>query len=159
LMPILKITTQMIESWLLPRQVDIVVSVAPGVDPEHMLGMVAAGAQISSEPVRELCERLDLALVCSGTASLEAALAGVPHEIIYRTGKINYWLARRLVKLEHIGLTNIILDREMVHEHLQEHVAPVPLARSLLRWISRPNIRYAFYEDARTLRDNCKTPS
>ncbi len=51
----------------------------------------------------------DFGLVCSGTATLEAALAGLAHVIVYRGHPLNLFLARRLVKIDRIGLPNIIL--------------------------------------------------
>jgi lipid A disaccharide synthetase len=57
-----------------------------------------------------------------------------------------------------VGLSNLILQRQMVREHLQEQVAPLPLARNLLRWVGRPAERQAFYADARRLRQLCGKP-
>ena len=94
--------------------------------------------EITTEPLPRLLAEVDLALVCSGTASLEAALAGVPHELVYRTGAFNGSWGRRLVHTSHIGLSNIILEQTMVREHIQDQASPLPLARSLLRWLARP---------------------
>ena len=54
----------------------------------------------------------DFAFVCSGTATLEASLIGVPFVLAYKAKKIDYFIAKRFVKLNHIGLANIILDFE-----------------------------------------------
>ncbi len=113
---------------------------------------------MTTEPLRELMPRLDLALVCSGTASLEVALAGVPHEIVYRTGRLTAFLGRRLVKSPHIGLANLILDKRVVREHLQDEASPLPLARELLRWLARPADRQAYYGEVRRLRQLCGAP-
>jgi len=98
---------------------------------------------------------VDLALVCSGTASLEAALAGVPHELVYRTGALNAFIARRLVNTPHIGLSNLIMNRRIVREHVQDEATPLPLARNLLRWLARPVERQTFYRDVHQLRELC----
>ncbi len=155
LLPILKVTSQALIGHLGDRQVQFVVSAAPGVDPQSIRSIFDKNAEISSESLQRILSGSDLALVCSGTASLEAALAGVPHEVVYRTGKFNYWLAKRLVHTEYIGLSNLILDRTVVREHVQEAASPLPLARSLLRWVARPNERQTFYKDARNLRRKC----
>ena len=59
------------------------------------------------------------AICTSGTITLETALLGVPHVIIYRTHPINYWIAQRLVRTEHIGLSNIMAERTIAPELIQ----------------------------------------
>lgn len=158
LLPTLKVTAQALVGHFEQREVRFVVSAAPGVDPLRLSDTFETGTEICQDPLRDLYPRLDMALVCSGTASLEAALAGVPHELVYRTGAINYWIGRRLLQTEHVGLSNLILGRPMVREHLQDQVAPLPLARHLLQWLGRPGERQAFYADARRLRQLCGKP-
>jgi lipid-A-disaccharide synthase len=155
LLPVLKVTSQAIVGHLANRNVRFVVSLAPGVDPVAISSVFESGVEISDKTLPRLLADADLALVCSGTASLEAALAGVPHELVYRTGTLNAFLGRRLVSTPHIGLSNIILGREMVREHLQEHASPLPLARSLLRWLARPAERQDFYGHVRRVRQLC----
>ena len=63
----------------------------------------------------------DFAFICSGTATLEAALIGTPFVLCYKARAFDIWLARKLVKLKHVGLANIIfdfLDEEPLHEEL-----------------------------------------
>lgn len=71
------------------------------------------------------------ALVKSGTTTLEAALAGVPFVTAYRTSSITWMLARRLVKVEHIALANLVAGRRVVPEVLQHEVTPEGLADAL----------------------------
>ncbi len=54
-----------------------------------------------------------------------------------------------------IPLEYSVARRRMVREHFQEQAAPLPLARNLLRWLSRPAERQAFYGDVRTVREMC----
>jgi len=61
----------------------------------------------------------DAALVSSGTATLETALFKVPQVVCYRTSTISYHIARSLVDLEYMSLVNLILDRPVVAEFLQ----------------------------------------
>ncbi len=155
LLPVLKVTCQAVMGHLSAREIRFIVSAAPGVDPIPVSAVFDGKFEICQDPLPRLLNRLDLALVCSGTASLEAALAGVPHELVYRTGQINAFIARRLVRTPHIGLSNLIMDRRMVREHFQEQASPLPLARSLLRWLARPAERQTFYGDVRRLRQLC----
>ena len=98
-----------------------------------------------AEPLPDLLPRLDLALVCSGTASLEAALAGVPHESSTAPAPSTTSWAGAWSGRPHIGLSNLVCGSEMVREHVQDAAAPLPLARSLLRWLARPAERQDFY--------------
>jgi lipid-A-disaccharide synthase len=71
-------------------------------------------------------------LLKSGTNTLEAAVAGLPHVIGYRTSPITYAIARRVVKIPHIGLVNVVAGREVSKEFVQEHFEPEPVAAALL---------------------------
>jgi lipid-A-disaccharide synthase len=158
LLPILKVTAKAVTGHLGDRGVRFIVSVAPGVDPTLINEVFDAGVEISREPLPQLLKRMDLALVCSGTASLEAALAGVPHELVYRTGAFNNFVGRKLLKSPYIGLSNLIMGQQMVREHLQDAASPLPLSRNLLRWLARPAERQDFYGHVRRLRQMCGRP-
>ena len=62
-------------------------------------------------------------LVASGTATLETALFNTPMLILYRISAASYWLARLLVHIKYIGIVNILADREVVPEFIQQDVS------------------------------------
>lgn len=70
-------------------------------------------------------------LVKSGTTTLEAALAGTPMVIAYRTSGLTYWLARRLVRVDHIGLVNLVVGERLAPEYVQDEATPEALAAAL----------------------------
>jgi lipid-A-disaccharide synthase len=77
-----------------------------------------------------------LALTASGTSTLELGLLGVPEIVAYRGNWLNGMIARRLVRVPHVGLVNLILGRREVPELLQAAASPralVDLSRRLLR--------------------------
>lgn len=158
LLPVLKVTTMAILGHMSDRPVRFVVSIAPGVDPALINEVFDTGIELSRAPLPQLLESADLALVCSGTASLEAALAGVPHELVYRTGGFNSFIGKRLLRTPYIGLTNLILGQGVIREHLQDDASPLPLSRNLLRWLARPAERQNFYAHVRRLREMCGGP-
>lgn len=82
---------------------------------------------------RELCARAHVGLIASGTATLEAAIIGLPHVIAYRTDVVSARLARHLLRVGHIGLPNIILGGRVCPEVLQDELTPERLAGHLLR--------------------------
>jgi lipid-A-disaccharide synthase len=62
----------------------------------------------------------DVALCKSGTTTLEAAVAGCPCAVVYKTSPITYFIARRLVTIPHIGLLNVVAGREVAPEFVQD---------------------------------------
>ena len=76
--------------------------------------------------------------VASGTATLETALLGAPLVIVYRVGWINHAIARRVVKLTHIGLPNIVAGREVAPELIQQAFTASAVADTLGRWLDDP---------------------
>jgi lipid-A-disaccharide synthase len=64
--------------------------------------------------------RADRAVVCSGTATLEAAIIGVPFVLVYKAKRSDYFIGRLFVKLSHVGLANIIFDFDGLNEFHSE---------------------------------------
>jgi len=73
----------------------------------------------------------DIALAASGTVALELAMAKTPAVVTYRINPITAWVVRRMIKVRFVHLVNIILDREVVPEFLQESCRPDFLAAAL----------------------------
>ena len=82
---------------------------------------------------RALCARARGGLIASGTATLEAALAGLPHVIAYRTDRLTAAVARRVLLTNHVGLPNIIADARILPEVLQDQLTPPRLAQHLMQ--------------------------
>jgi len=72
-----------------------------------------------------------VALVKSGTITLELACAQVPMVVTYRVSPITAWLLRRMIKVKFASLVNLLLKREVIPELLQEHCTPELLAQKL----------------------------
>jgi lipid-A-disaccharide synthase len=83
----------------------------------------------------------DAALVASGTATLEAALARCPMVITYRLNPITYWLVRRRAMVPYVGLPNILAGEFIVPELLQEDATPANLAQALGNWLDNRSAR------------------
>lgn len=82
-----------------------------------------------------------LAIAASGTVSLEAALAGLPLITIYKTRLLTAWLARRLIRVPHVNLVNLILNRPAVPELLQDDCTPDLIASSAVRLLEDEQLR------------------
>lgn len=135
-----------------------IVSRAPGVAAGELDPARAAGHEIVTAPLSDLTPDLDLALVCSGTASLETALAGVPHALAYRTSALNHWLGSRLVRVERIGLANLALGHDMVREFVQGDATPEALAADLSLWQENASRRARFASRTDELREALGAP-
>ncbi len=70
----------------------------------------------------------DIAVVASGTATLETALLGVPMIIVYRVSPLTYLIGRAVVNIDHIGLVNIIAEKTIVPELIQGDASPEKMA-------------------------------
>lgn len=77
----------------------------------------------------------DLAIVSSGSATLEAAILGTPTIVIYRISLFSYCIARMLVTIKHISLPNIIAGKEVFPEFIQ-HIPPEKIAEKALYMIN-----------------------
>ena len=78
----------------------------------------------------------DAAIVCSGSATLETGCAGTPLVVIYRTSPLTYFIARRLVRVEHIGMINILAGERVAPEYVQRAARPEPIARDVVRFLT-----------------------
>jgi lipid-A-disaccharide synthase len=85
----------------------------------------------------------DAALAASGTVAVELAMAGTPHAIAYRVHPLTAALARRLLKISHVDLVNILLKREAVPELLQEDCRADLLAETMTGLLSDAQAREA----------------
>ncbi len=82
---------------------------------------------------REALNASDAAAVTSGTATLEAAILGVPTAIVYKTSALNYRLLRPIISVEHFGLINLIAQERLANEFIQNDFTLENLARELFR--------------------------
>ncbi len=85
----------------------------------------------------------DVALAASGTVALELAMAGLPAVVAYRINPLTHALVKRIVKVPHAHLLNLVLGREAVPELLQENCTPERVAAALQRLLDDPTARAA----------------
>ncbi|GMW00862.1 MAG: lipid-A-disaccharide synthase [Candidatus Hydrogenedentota bacterium] len=80
-------------------------------------------------------------LVASGTATVETMLHGVPMIILYKVASMTYWLARWLVRVDHIGMVNILAGKRIVPEFIQHDAAPAKVIPAALELIADSEAR------------------
>jgi lipid-A-disaccharide synthase len=110
-----------------------VVAQAPGQDPSFYQNLLSPYPNVSSvrNQTYSLLLNAQAACVTSGTATLETALFGVPEIVCYKGSAISYQIARRLIKVKYISLVNLIMDKLVVKELIQDELTPENLRREL----------------------------
>lgn len=89
----------------------------------------------------------DVVLVKSGTVTLEALLYKKPMVIAFMASPISFWIARKIINVKYIGLPNLLADKPLVPEILQEEAKPAVLAEALLSYFKDPQKSHALKEE------------
>ncbi|MDR1255856.1 MAG: lipid-A-disaccharide synthase [Puniceicoccales bacterium] len=93
-----------------------------------------------------------VALMSSGTMSLKCCLAAIPGAILYKANCLTFAIAKRLVKLKHIGIANILLERGAWPEFIQGAIKPKIVAKYLLECVGDGDIASQHKDDAEKLK-------
>ena len=96
------------------------------------------------------------AVVASGTATVEAALAGTPMIIVYKASEVNWRLIRPLIHLDTFGMVNLIAGRRIVPELIQHDVTGEKIASEVASIISDPGRLSKMREDLAVVRERLK---
>ena len=110
-----------------------IVAKAPGLDESFYDELLRPFENVSyvSGQTYELLMQAEAAIVTSGTATLETALFGVPEVVCYKGSPISYQIAKRVIKVKYISLVNLIMDRLVVKELIQDALTPENLKTEL----------------------------
>lgn len=100
---------------------------------------------------RTVMAAADVVLLASGTATLEALLLKRPMVVTYRVHPLTYALARRLVRVAHVSLPNLLAGRALVPELLQDQATPERLGAAVLSFLEDPGARASLQETFRAL--------
>ncbi|SNS35385.1 lipid-A-disaccharide synthase [Belliella buryatensis] len=99
------------------------------------------GIKVIFDQTYDLLHYSTAAIVTSGTATLETALFRVPQVVVYKTSTLSYAIAKRLIRVPYISLVNLIGEREIVKELIQEDFNKDRLANELNKILSNPVYR------------------
>ena len=131
--------------------IQVVVPLAPGLNKEALAPILAASRlpiQVVDSEFYDLTSACDAIVAASGTVTLEIALLGVPHFICYRVSPVTYKILRCLVKIPYVGLCNIVTNKALITEILQDDVTVQRLEEELRDRLSRTD-QQAVAEDIR----------
>ena len=131
-----------------------VVAKAPGILDEFYDDLLKDYPNVSSvqNKTYELLLHAKAACVTSGTATLETALFGVPEVICYKGSRVSYQIARRLIKVKYISLVNLIMDKPVVKELIQDELTAPNLRDELSKLLSDPARLEELKKDYRDLK-------
>ena len=133
-----------------------IVAKAPGLPDEFYNELLQPYSNVDSvaNKTYELLSQSQAALVTSGTATLETALFAVPEIICYKGNGISYHIAKRLIKIKYIGLVNLIMDKQVVKELIQDELTEKNLVAELELLLTNENKKQQLakdYADLKTL--------
>lgn len=134
---------------------EFVVAEAPGQDSEFYASFLQAYKNVSSvkNATYQLLLESKAALVTSGTATLEAALLGVPEIVCYKGSSISYQIAKRLIKIKYICLVNLIMDKLVVTELIQDDLTTKNLIKELNDLLHNQKRREELKSDYQALKE------
>jgi lipid-A-disaccharide synthase len=139
ILPVMLKSAQIIQDKI--KNAQFIIAKSPQVELDLYNGMLKKfrlESRIAEGRTYDCLNACDFALVCSGTATLEAAIMQKPFLIIYKMDLLNYLLYRPQVKLACIGMVNIVAQRKIIPEFIQFHACPQKIADTALKILNNP---------------------
>jgi lipid-A-disaccharide synthase len=121
-----------------------VLPLAPGIEQtfvQPFIDHLDVTIRLFQGNIYELLSLCDVALVTSGTATLETAIMGVPMVIVYKVSPVSYWIGRLVIKVPHIGLVNLVAEEEIVPELIQGQATADSLAQEAMTLLDDTGVR------------------
>jgi lipid-A-disaccharide synthase len=120
----------------------VLVTRAPGLSREwfdaQLAGTHAEDVRVHPGDFPEILSACEAGAVASGTASLEAAVTGMPLVVVYRMGVLSHAIGRLMVRLPHIAMPNLVAGRRVVPELVQGECNAGRISTELLRYLEQP---------------------
>lgn len=132
-----------------------VVAKAPGMEDAFYHNFISAYKNVTTVQAQTyaLLHSSQAALVTSGTATLETALFGVPEVVCYKGSPISYVIAKRVIKVKYISLVNLIMDRALVKELIQDEMTVANCSAELKRLLTDAGAREQLDADYKALKN------
>lgn len=119
-------------------QAQFVIAAVDSLEESVYTPAIRAGLKVVYNQTYDLLSHAVAAVVTSGTATLETALFRVPQIVVYETSPVTYFFAKRLVKIDFISLVNLIAEKEVVKELIQDDFSIENLKKELNLILSNP---------------------
>jgi lipid-A-disaccharide synthase len=139
---------------LLPRASTIPEEVIASI-----LGNHPGDIQVIHGDMHRVLSACDFAFVASGTATLETAIMRVPMVILYRVSPLSYWIGKKVIKVPSIGLPNLVAQKKIVPELIQNEVTPERLTHEALSLLKNSERKDRMVNELINLREKLGTTS
>ncbi|OPY14394.1 MAG: Lipid-A-disaccharide synthase [Syntrophus sp. PtaB.Bin001] len=144
------------------KSIQFLLPVADTLDMEWISGLIAKEnspeVKLIQGATYDAVAAADVAVVVSGTATLETALLGTPLIVIYSVSSLTYIIGRMLISVEHIGLVNIVAGKTVAPELIQHEANPNRIAAEVLSILNDSGRRKAVQEELSLLREKLGQP-
>ena len=133
-----------------------IVPLAPNIDAERFRGPVSLlrgmGVKFVKRRTIETLADSDLAVVASGTATLQAALLGVPNVVVYKVSPVTYFAGKTILNVKYISLVNIIPGRQVVRELIQREANAINIMQEVRKILYDGSYRSAMMSSFEEIR-------
>ena len=138
-----------------------IIPLAPGI-PKTILSSRMKNISVPVKVVEgftyDVMNLSELLITASGTATLEGAILGKPMIIIYKVSFLSYWIGRALIRVDHIGLVNLVAEKEIAPELIQKDVNPQRIADEAFRILRDPILSRKMTESMGEVRQKLGEP-
>lgn len=125
-LPVLVETIKLLKNEL---DIEVNISKAPNLDEKLFKDFVNTGEyNITPENTYDLIRKADVVLTKAGTSTMECSLIGTPYLIFYKTFPLNYYILKPIVKINNLGIANILSGKDIIKEFIQKDFTPENLA-------------------------------
>ncbi len=127
-------------------QFQFVIAGVENLEPRLYENAKRAGIKVIYNQTYDLLSHSIAAIVTSGTATLETALFRVPQVVVYRTSPISYAIGKRLIRVPFISLVNLIAEKEVVKELIQDDFSIKNLREELTKILANQQVKGAIFQ-------------
>lgn len=140
------------------KRAKFLISHAPSVDREYVDDILKGYAdlpelEIISGKIESVFAQSDLLVAASGTVTLQAAMHGVPMIIMYKVSPISYWLGRALIRVSNIGLVNLVAEKNLAPELIQDQASAENIAEKVIEMLADPEKLNTLKNELLSVRD------
>lgn len=114
-------------------------------------GNAAPDFRVIEQHTYDVLAHAEVAVVASGTATIETALLGTPLVVVYRVSRLSWWLGRNLVKTPFYSMVNLVAGRRIVPEFIQDQFQPEAVAGSVRQLLLSPALRDNMRQELRSV--------
>lgn len=134
--------------------VQFVVPVAAGLDQQVLVDRFGPDLPVTflRDEIYDVANACDVVVSVSGTVTLQTALTATPMVLFYKLAPLSYQIGRHLVRVDHIGLANIVANRRVVPEFIQDDATPENLAGEVTRILTDATYREEMVEGLKGIR-------